>query len=168
MHEQNGDIQVTTKLNEITQNIDHRPIINQKPNGHLHHAIGINGGPKLELEADKAMTPLTHEENEPYLAAVPSTSSVADANPLVCAQPEIDAQPAADTYPINLTANASPVAESNRPGGSTPVAGNNPSSVDSSTMTGLKTTADDVSKAYIAEDGVTDKVTETLTTSKVH
>lgn len=108
-HEQNGDIQMTTKLSEITQNIDPKPIINQQPNGHLHHAIEINGAPKLELEAHKPLTTLAHEENEPYQAATPSTSSMANANPSVDAQSVADASPAADAHPINLTASANPV-----------------------------------------------------------
>lgn len=158
-HEQNGDIQKTAKLNGIAQNIDPNPIINQKPNGHLHHPIEINGGPKVEPEADKTRATLDHQVNEPYQTTAPSTSSLADANPLVDVKPEINAQPITD---------ANPVAEPNQTGDPTAIAGNYPSLVDSSPTNGLKPTTGEVSQAYTAEDGIPDKVTETRAESKVH
>lgn len=181
--EQNGDVQSTTKVNEISHNVDPRPRIHQQPNGDLPHAIKINGGSKPELEADKTMTALTQEEDKPYQMTSTSTNSVADtnatahANPVVDgtpsadAKPEIDAHPVADAHPVvdaNLVADVKPVTQSNLVGDPTSVAGNTHTLPDTSTMASLKPTAGEVSKAYIAEDGMTDKVAETSTESKVH
>lgn len=170
-HQQNGDIQITPQVNEITQNIDPKLTVDQKPNGHLPHAIGINGGPKFEVEADKIRTSLAHQVNEPYQTIAPSTSSIADAkptvyassvantNPLVNVEPEINGPPVTDAHPLE---------ESNQMGAPTAVADNHRSLVDSSTTTDLKPTAGELSQTYTAEDGITNKVAETRAEPKVH
>lgn len=178
-HEQNGDIQKTTEVNDIGQKPNAR--INQTSNGDLQ-ATEVNGGPPPELEADSKTINRTHEENTPNQTATTSTNSVAGANPIVHANPvpeanpKIDAHPGASVNPMananlqattNSVANANPVAESNYVADPTSVGGNFPSLVDTSTMTGLKPAASEVSKAYI-EDGMTGTVTETMTESKVH
>lgn len=174
---QNGDLRIATEANEISQNTDLELTISQKPNGDLHHAIGVNGGPESELEADKRVTTRADEDNQPYQPAITSTGSVTDPNlmvhanslphaiPLADAKAEIDAHPVANATPV---ADSGPVAEAKHTAGSTPATGKYPTLVDTSTMASLKPTAGEVSKAYIAEDGMTNRVPEALTASKVN
>ena len=169
-HQQNGDIQIIPQINEITRNIDPNSTIDRKPNRHLPHAIEINGGPELEVEADKISTNLVHQVNEPYQAHAPSTSSIVDAKPTAYASPMANANPLVDVEPeINgpPVTDANPVEESNQVGDPTAVAGNHGFLVDSSTTTGLKPTAGEVSQTYTAEGGITNKVAETRAEPKV-
>lgn len=109
--------------------------------------------------------------NEPYQTIAPSTNSTTDAKPTVHASPAVDTNPLVNvTLEINgqPILDAKPVEESGQAGDSTAVAGNHRSFVDSSAAIGLQPTAGEGSQTYTAEDGITNKVTETRAESKVH